>query len=146
MNLMIERNKFLILGISVSVAIGIILVIVYTQGKPIIAPTEDKFSEIQECIMGVQVDYTSNKAVQNKEDVATIFDEFIQYSKENNKDIFGYGSNWRFESASIHGLYKRVKYWKVAASRFSERDKKWIIQTVFDVSENGEVVRLLGCI
>lgn len=115
----------------------------YTRN--IIIP-ENNFTEIQGCIMGVIVDYISNKSVQNKEDAAVVFDEFIRYSKENNKDIFGYGNNWRFENATVHGLYSGVKYWKVTASWFSEEYQKWMLKTVFDVSENGEVVRFLGCI
>jgi len=140
---MSKRNKILILVLTF---IGSILIIGYIQEKPTTTPAENKFTEIQECIVGVQVDYTSNRVVQNKEDVATVFNEFIQYSKEKNKDIFGYGKNWRFENASIRGLYKEVKYWKVTASWFSEKDKKWMPKTFFNVSENGEVIRLLNCI
>jgi len=110
--------------------------------------TVDEFTEIQECILEVQIDYASNKTVQNEEDVAIVFNEFIQYSKDNNKDIFGsaYGNNWKFENATIHGIYEGTKYWEVTASWLLEEEQRGGIKTVFDVSENGDVVRLLGCI
>jgi hypothetical protein len=111
------------------------------------------FTEIEGCIMGVDVDYSSGINVKNKEDVEIVFDMFISYSKENNREIFGYDpNNWRFENTAIHGLYESKKYWKVTASRFIDNPEnkinyqKWIVKTVFDVSETGEVVRLLGCI
>jgi hypothetical protein len=108
--------------------------------------SDDKWNEIHQCIAGVAVDYKSGISVSNINDVEIVFNQFINYSKVKNQDIFGHGYNWKFDSASKHGLYKEVKYWKVSASWFSEEDKIWRKKEVFDVSENGEVVRLLGCI
>ena len=96
--------------------------------------------------MGVAVDYESHMRIRNAEDVEEVFNQFIDYSKENDYDVFGYGSNWRFDDASKHGLYEGTKYWKVSASWFSKQDSAWHQKNVFDVSEGGEVVRLLGCI
>lgn len=111
---------------------------------------EGKFPEITEteCIMGVHVDFDSGILVRNETDVETVFNVFIRYSQEKNQAIFGdaYGNTGRFENATIHGMYQGIKYWKITASWFSEENQKWHIKTVFDVSERGEVVRLLGCI
>lgn len=111
---------------------------------------EGEFPEITEtkCIMGVHKDYDSGILVRNETDIETVFNVFIRYSQEKNKAIFGdaYGNTWRFENATIHGMYQGIKYWKTTASWFSEKNQKWHIKTVFDVSERGEVVRLLGCI
>ena len=115
-------------------------------GNGITDRIEEEFTEIEECIMAVHVDYTSDIVVLTKADVEEVFTYFTNWAQDNDKDIFGYGSNWRFEYATIHGLYEGVKYWKVTASWFSEEDRIWRTKSVFDVSENGEVVRLLGCI
>ena len=111
---------------------------------------EDEFPEIveTECIMGVHVDYVSGISVQNVADVEMVFNAFIRYSQKYNLSIFGdaYGNTWRFENATIHGMYQGMKYWKVTASWFSDKDQQWHNKRVFDVSEKGEVVRLLGCV
>jgi len=118
--------------------------------KPVSPLDENEFPEITEteCVMGVHVDYASSIPVQNETDVETVFNAFIQYSQENNQPIFGdaYDNNWRFETATIHGVYQGTKYWKVTASWFSEEDQQWHIKTIFDVNEKGEVIRLLGCV
>ncbi|MFX0208844.1 MAG: hypothetical protein ACFFDT_22870, partial [Candidatus Hodarchaeota archaeon] len=118
------------------------------QPRPL--PSEGEFPEITEteCIMGIHMDYNSGILVRNETDVETVFNVFIRYSQENNLTIFGdaYGNNWRFENATIHGIYQGIKYWKITASWFSEENQKWHKKTIFDVSERGEVVRLLGCI
>ena len=114
------------------------------------SPDTGEFPEITEteCIMGVHIDYVSGIPVQNETDVEHVFNTFIQYAQENDQVIFGdaYGNNWRFENATIHGMYQGVKYWKITASWFSEEDQNWHSKTVFDVSETGEVVRLLECV
>jgi hypothetical protein len=115
-------------------------------GNGITDRIEEEFTEIEECIMAVHVDYTSDIVVLTKADVEEVFTDFTNWAQDNDKDIFGYGSNWRFEYVTIHGLYEGVKYWKVTGSWFSEEDRIWRTKSVFDVSENGEVVRLLGCI
>jgi len=139
---MLKKNIIIILIIFLILIVGGF--VFYQQPQ---ALSKDSFTEIEECILGVHVDYDSRIRVQNEKDVRTVFNNFIIYSKSRDKDIFGYDSkNWRYENSTIHGLYQGKKYWKVTASWFSEEDQKWRINTVFDVSENGEVVRLLGCI
>ncbi|MBN1385801.1 hypothetical protein JW968_02360 [Candidatus Woesearchaeota archaeon] len=139
------KNKYPFIGI---VAILCLLLIVGCMQKEKwdIPPIGEDFSEITECIVGVRVDYDSEIVVSKDKDVEQVFNNYISWAKDNDEDIFGYGNNWRFENATVHGLYEGTKYWKVTASWFSEDDQKWRIQTVFDVSENGDVVRLLGCI
>jgi len=94
---------------------------------------EQKFPEIKKCIMGVDVDFNASMKVNSVADAETAFGKFIAFSRENNQEIFGYPADqWKAENATIHGTYQGKKY--------------WAIQGVFDVSEDGEVVRLLGCI
>jgi hypothetical protein len=104
------------------------------------------WTAITDCIMNVAIDYQSGVTVTDPSGVGQAFNEYINFAKTNNQDIFGYGNNWRFDNASKHGLYNNVKYWKVSASSFSAVDNQWHRQDVFDVSEDGKVVRLLGCI
>lgn len=115
--------------------------------------TEQKFSEIKECIMGVNVDYNSNINVKSLSDVEVVFNKYIISSKENKKEIFGHNPEfYRFKSATIHGIYQGKKYWEVTTEWYGNDPEnkyaygKWMPEEIFDVSENGEVVRLLGCI
>ncbi len=105
-----------------------------------------EWEEIPACIMGIAVDYESHINVTGIEDVQESFTEFTDYAKENDIDVFGYGSNWRYDEAMKQGTYEGVKYWKVTASWFSEDDAAWHQKNVFSVSQTGEVVRLLGCV
>ena len=107
---------------------------------------EDVWENIQECIVSVAIDYESGTTVGGLDEVELVFNRYIIHSIINQQKIFGRGTNWRFDSAEKHGLYKEIKYWNVSASWFSEEDQLWQKKEVFDVSENGEVVRLLGCI
>ena len=112
-------------------------------------PPQD-FPEIKDCVMGVAVDFSSNTTtmVRSATDVGNVFNEFIQYSEINNQGILGYDSSlkWKYVNSTIHGTYGAEKYWKVNASILYVNPQRWISKEVFDVSENGEVVRLLGCI
>lgn len=97
--------------------------------------------------MSVAVDYQTNMVVLDVSDVEVVFNKYIAYAKANNRSIFsGYNNNWRFDTASKHGLHNGVKYWSVSAMWLSEQDNQWRTKNVFDVSEEGKVVRLLGCI
>jgi len=109
------------------------------------------FPEIKEGIIGIEVDYSSSVRVKTLKEVESVFNDYLNWAKENNKDVFGYpAKNWKFENATIHGMYNGKKYWKVVASRFEDNPEesasynKWIPKEVFDISEEGEVVRLLG--
>ena len=104
------------------------------------------WNPITDCIMNVAVDYQSSVVVRDPAGVEQAFNEYIGFAKTNNQDIFGYGNTWRFGSTSKHGIYQEVKYWAVSASWFSVQDNQWHEKNVFDVSEQGKVVRLLGCI
>lgn len=106
----------------------------------------DVWENIDQCIVGVAIDYESGMIVSKIDEVEIVFNKYILHSINNKQDIFGCGTNWRFDFAEKHGLYEEIKYWKVSASWFSEEDQIWREIEVFDVSENGEVVRLLGCI
>ena len=104
------------------------------------------WENIRQCIVGVIIDYESGVIVHEIDGAEIVFKKYILHSKYNEQDIFGHGYNWRSDSAEKHGLYKEIKYWKISASWFSDDDQVWRKKEVFDVSENGEVVRLLGCI
>ena len=105
-----------------------------------------EWGEISECIMGVAVEYESHINIISVEDVQKAFTEFTDYARENHVDVFGYGSNWRFDETTKQGTYEGTKYWKMMASWYSEDDSTWHQKNVFSVSENGDVVRLLGCV
>ena len=108
---------------------------------------ENLWPDLSDCIVEVTIDYHSTAKVEDEKDAANVFNEFINWAKENNKEIFsGKGNNWRFQSAAPHGIYKNVKYWRITALWFSEQKQQWLPQIVFDVSEDGQVVRLLGCL
>lgn len=140
------KNKYPFI-IGIVALLGLLLIVGCVQKeKQDNPPISEEFSEITECIMGVQVDYNSEIVVKNDKDVEQVFNNYISWAKENNENIFGYGNNWTFENATIHGIYEGTKYWKVTASWFSQDDQKWRIITVFDVSGDGDVVRLFGCI
>ncbi len=105
-----------------------------------------EWGQIPECIMGVAVEYESHINITGVEDVRRAFTEFTDYASENDVDVFGYGSNWRFDEAAKQGTYESTKYWRVMASWYSEDDDIWHQKNVFSVSEGGDVVRLLGCV
>ena len=109
---------------------------------------QETFPEITECVMGVQVDFSSNSKVNGEQDVEQIFMTFIENSKKLNKPVFSsdYGNTWKFNNTNPYGTYKGLKYWKVDAQWYSTDDNQWRDKSVFYVSENGEVTRLLGCI
>ena len=97
--------------------------------------------------MGVEVDYDAGMAVEDATDVESVFAEFLTFARENELDVLNEpAANWRFDSASPHGTYKCKRYWEVLASVYNDDDDQWRPKCVFDVSEEGEVVRLLGCI
>ncbi len=129
-----------------SIFLPILVVALFSCTGQVSDTDDNDWEVIQQCISGVVIDYESGTKVNNQSDVETVFTNFILHSKLNNQDIFGYGNNWRIDSAEKHGKYKEVKYWKVSASWFSEQDQIWRQKEVFDVSEHGDVVRLLGCI
>jgi hypothetical protein len=113
----------------------------------------EKNTEIKECIMGVNIDYNSDMNVKNVSDVEFVFNKFIAHSKENNQEIFGHNPEfYKFKTATIHGTYQGKKYWKVTTEWYGNDQEnkyaygKWLPEEIFDVSENGKVVRLLGCI
>ncbi len=108
---------------------------------------ENPWPDLSGCINGIIVDYHSTAKVADEKDAADVFNEFISWAKKNNKEIFsGKGNNWQFQSAAPHGIYKNIKYWRITALWFSEIKQQWLPQIVFDVSENSQVVRLLGCL
>ena len=107
---------------------------------------DNDWTSIADCIMNVAVDYQSGVTVRDPAGVEHVFNEYVNFAKTNNQDIFGYGNTWRFEGTSKHGIHQGVKYWAVSASWFSVQDNQWHAKNVFDVSEDGKVVRLLGCI
>lgn len=145
-------KTYLIIGI-VSL-LGIIFIVGCVQKeKQDTTPTNNEFSEIKECIMGINVDYTSNTNVQDLSGVESVFSEFVMDLKEKKQEIFGHNPEfYRFKSATIHGTYQGKKYWEVTTEWYGTDPEnsfaynKWMPEEVFDVSENGEVVRLLGCI
>lgn len=109
--------------------------------------SDDQFPDLSGCVVGMIVDYHSEKPVSNATEAGEVFKEYILWAKENNKPIFDtHSDNWQFQSASPHGIYQGIKYWRITALRFSEEKQEWVPQTIFDVNEQGQVVRLLGCI
>ena len=140
----ITRSKRLALLLIVVVAVSVI-VISYFLHSGVQPYSPAQWQEISG-IIGIEVDYYSHRTVQSEADVEAVFNEYILYCQQNDLDIFGYGNNWRFENAKPYGLYNGVKYWKVSASWFDANAGVWRLKTVFCVSENGEVVRLLGAI
>ena len=106
----------------------------------------DPWGPVSECIVDVAVDYQSMIAVADSADVRIVFQQFVEHSQVDSLPIFGGTNNWRFDSTSPHGTYRNVRYWKVHASRYSDDQQRWVRQEVFDVSQAGAVVRLLGCI
>ncbi len=114
------------------------------EGSDTIKVKDKRWQEISG-VMGIEVDYCSFRTVQSEAGVEAVFNEYVRYCQENHIEVFGgYGNNWRFESASPHGIYEEVKYWKVNASWFDVDAGVWRLKTVFYVSQNGEVVRLLA--
>ncbi len=103
----------------------------------------DPWGPIAAC--DIAVDFQSSYHVADTSGVRIVFQEFIQHSRADSLPIFGGTNNWRFDSAAPHGTYRSVKYWKVNASWFDEQNRQWITSTVFDVSQDGAVARLLGC-
>ena len=134
-------------GIIFLVMIGIFIFVSYLK------PKIREFPEIKSCIMGIDVDYDTNMKVKDFSDVENVFGKFVADAKENKKKIFGHDSYYyKFKSATIHGTYEGKKYWKVTAEYYETDPEnsfaygKWMPEEVFDVNEEGEVVRLLGCI
>ena len=124
---------------------GVMLMLVVLSCNDL-GTTDNDWTPVSDCIMSVAVDYQSSVIVRDPAGVERAFNEYISFARANNKDIFGYENNWRFDGTSKHGLYNGVKYWAVSASWFSVQDNQWRTKNVFDVSEDGKVVRLLGCI
>lgn len=107
----------------------------------------DPWCPIDMCIMAVKVEYNSETVVENEVDVGRVFNEFLLYADTSGLEIFGWpADDWRFKSATPHGTYRGKKYWQVMAERYRHDDDQWRRELVFDVGENGDVVRLLGCI
>ena len=105
-----------------------------------------EWGKIPKCIIGMAVEYESHISIAGIEDVQRAFADFTDYAKENDVDVFGYGSTWKFDEAAKQGTYEGIKYWKVIASWYSEDDDAWHQKSVFSVSGDGDVVRLLGCV
>jgi len=136
--------------LTLIITVIVLVAAVVSAGYLLFNKPSEKFPPIEKCVIGVNVDYTSNIKVSNLEDVKTVFNKYIESSKNRNESIFGYGNNWRFDYAKIDGKYESKNYWAVTASRLVDGPEdsnfnKWLPQEIFDVSEDGEVVRLLGC-
>ena len=104
---------------------------------------DEYFPPISDAV-GIIIDYQSRTYVNSYADIEAVFNEYIEYSQTNDLDIFGLSNNWRYDNASIHGIYQGVRYFQVNASWYDDADQQWHLKAVFDVSENGDVVRLLG--
>lgn len=106
-----------------------------------------KFPQIKGAIVGIDVDYKSNIQIKTSSDVQNAFNKFIEYSKNNKKEIYPGPfkiksvKNWKFENSEIHGKYGGKKYWKVNASFLHGKEK--ISQNIYDLDQDGKVVRLL---
>ena len=73
-----NRNTLLI-----ALIVGIIFVVGCTQqGKDDTNSLDGEFKEIEECIMGVRIDYRSGITVQNEADVEFVFNDFISWAQE----------------------------------------------------------------
>ncbi|MFH1172948.1 MAG: hypothetical protein V1692_00275 [bacterium] len=108
---------------------------------------DEYFPDLSGCINGILVDYHSRLTVTNKTEAGEIFKEYIAWAQANHQEIFyGKGNNWQFDKAEPHGLYQGLKYWRITGLWFSETKQEWVPQTVFDINQNSQVVRLLGCL
>lgn len=125
---------------------GLITLMVMVLSCTDLGTPDSDWTPITDCIMNVAVDYQSRVVVRDPAGVERAFNEYVAFARANNQDIFGYGNSWRFDSTSRHGVYEGVKYWAVSASWFSVQDNQWRKKNIFDVSEDGKVVRMLGCI
>jgi hypothetical protein len=92
--------------------------------------------------MGVVVDYDAGATVSTDAQAAEVFAEYIEQAISSETEIFGSpASSWSNPTADPDGTYQGVKYWLISAKLDGSTAK-----TIFDVSEDGKVVRLLGCI
>lgn len=108
---------------------------------------ENPWPDLSGCVNGLLVDYHSTVKATNETEAGEIFQEYISWAQINHKEIFfGKGNRWQFQSAKPHGIYQGTKYWRITALWFSEIKQQWLPQIIFDVSENGQVVRMLGCL
>jgi hypothetical protein len=90
--------------------------------------------------MGVDVDYESNIPVTNAAEAESAFVAYLRWAQENYQPVFGSpAEEWSFHRAYYDCEYEGGKYWAVEALR------NGLLQIVFDVSETGAIVRLLGC-
>lgn len=102
---------------------------------------DSKWKPIDRCIMGVEVDFQSGIVVTQASDAVSAFSQYLAYAEANQIQVFGApASSWTDVSANIDGTYSGKRYWRIHALRDG------VLQIVFDVSEDGDVVRLLGCI
>ena len=100
--------------------------------------------------MGIHVFYkVPNTKVENISNVEGVFSEFAAKGGIINKagDRYFY----RFKSATIRGNLWGKNYWRVITEKrvddpSSTNFGKWLTGETYDVSEDGEVVALYGCI
>jgi len=104
------------------------------------------YTEIKD-ICGKQIDYTTSVSKVNSSDtVEKAFEEYVNYMKSNGLKDGNYAVDWIFKGATPKGFYEGKFYWVVDFHYFTEEDREKGGNSQVNVSEDGEITRLFGCI
>lgn len=96
-------------------------------------------------ICDVSLIYSTNMSVNDAPDAQIAFQRYLDYLDANNLTTGEYEEDPTFKEVSYYGIYKEIKYWSVAYHYISPHyDSEG--NSMVHISENGEIVRLLGCI
>lgn len=96
-------------------------------------------------ICGVNVIYSINMSVNDEADAQMAFQRYVDYLNTHNLTPGEYEKDITFKEVSYYGVYKEIRYWGIVYHYISPQDDSEG-NSMFHVSENGEIVRVLGCI
>lgn len=105
---------------------------------------DHEWKPISDCVMNVNLQFSTGWTVKHRKHAELVFRAFLEHKRSKGEEPYPEGTAWRFERVEPNGTYLGVKYWKVTASYVYEGIR--YPQDLFDVSEHGEVVILMGCI
>lgn len=97
-------------------------------------------------ICGVAINYTTSiKKINGSESGNKALQEYVAYMKKNNLEDSNGAVDWQFKGVQPGVSYQGKIYWLVNFHYFTKNDKLKGGNAQLYISEDGEIVSLLGC-
>ena len=129
------------LRMLVFVTIGLLMAGCSERSSPTGPQDFGEWPSLDDLFCCVTVDFETDVAVGDAQTAEQVFAQFMKFKRAREEDLFFWGTHWQFEGAVRHGTFRGTKYWWIDTSLRAQDGERYVVH-VFDVSQNGEVVRL----